>query len=132
MDDFLLISTLGQWGSFRAIFPELSGLIFCGGLGIIAWHFSGQTAGWICLVAFDTSANFLKINFLMSPDGALRFAEEALVRGVAVRRTIETPKPRMGVAAGDVNGYSLLDMFITNFFSEANTLYLSQEGGFLH
>ena len=125
-----MISSISTWETVRsATSPSFPGFCTDGrGLGIIAWDFSAD--GRLDLfVANDTSANFLFIHQGMSPDGTPRFAEEALVRGVAVDDD-GNAQASMGVAAGDVNGDGLVDMFITNFFSEANTLYLSQEGGF--
>jgi hypothetical protein len=103
------------------------------GLGVIAWDFAGD--GRLGLfVANDTTPNFLFLP-TESPDGdkvagALPvFAEQGAVRGVAYDAD-GNAQASMGVAAGDVTGDGRLDLFVSNFFGESNTLYVQGEAGF--
>lgn len=78
-------------------------------------------------VANDTTDNFLFIN-----RGPLRFAEEGLLRGVAVGPK-GTPESSMGVACADFDHNGRFDLFVTNFENAVNDLYLNlSDAGFLH
>ena len=55
------------------------------------------------------------------------FSNEALLRGLAFNRNGRA-QACMGVAIGDANGDQQLDLFVTNFFNDSNTLYVQQEG----
>jgi hypothetical protein len=95
------------------------------GLGILAADFDGD--GRLSLfVANDGVANF----FLKSAsrDGTVAFRDEALLAGLAVNGGGDF-EACMGVAADDFNGDGGLDLFVTNFFSETNTLYVRNEAG---
>jgi tetratricopeptide (TPR) repeat protein len=95
------------------------------GLGLVAWDFDGD--GRLGLfVGNDTSANFLFTNAGSRPDGIPLFQQDAVVRGVAFDLDGNS-QACMGIATGDANGDGQLDMFVTNFFGESNTLY-SQRG----
>ena len=97
------------------------------GLGLVAWDFAGN--GRLGLfVANDTSPNFLFMNQGLLPDGIPEFHEEALVRGVALDPDGKA-QACMGVAAGDANGDGWIDLFITNFFGEQDTLYSQRPDG---
>lgn len=94
------------------------------GLGLVAADFDGS--GRVSLfVGNDMTRNFLFSNQTASRGAQPRFAEQALLRGVAVDSR-GNPKAAMGIAAGDANGDGLLDLFITNFYRESNNLYLQQ------
>lgn len=97
------------------------------GLGMVAWDFAGD--GRLGLfVANDTSPNFMFINNGSSSEGMPRFAEVGVVRGVAFD-VDGRAQACMGVAAGDINGDGNIDMFITNFFGESDTLYSQRPDG---
>ncbi|MBI1312651.1 tetratricopeptide repeat protein [bacterium] len=53
------------------------------------------------------------------------FSEQAVASGVALNRAGER-EAGMGVAVGDVTGDGLPDLFVTNYFSETNTLYRNE------
>lgn len=92
------------------------------GLGIASMDFTGD--GRVDLfVANDGEANHLWVN---RGDGT--FAEEALLRGVAVNAA-GMPGANMGVGVGDINGDGLLDLFVTHLKGENNTLYVASKGG---
>ncbi len=73
-------------------------------------------------VANDTLPNFLFENLGPAPDGRPRFREVALRAGVALS-DVGREQAGMGVAAGDVDGDGGIDLFLTNFSQEPNTLY---------
>ena len=97
------------------------------GLGILAADFDG-TGRLDLFIANDQSPNFLLEN--QSPPGGDRisFAETGVESGAAVDRTGHN-QACMGIACGDVDGDGRLDMYVTNFAAEYNTMYLRQPGG---
>ena len=116
-------------GTFRDV-SEAAGILTPEGrgLGVIVWDFNGDGRLDI-FVANDTSANFLWINHGTDANGVPRFQEEGVARGIAFNLEGHATAS-MGVAAGDANGDGQLDLFITNFFAESNTLFSLGEGGF--
>ena len=96
------------------------------GLGVVAADFRG-TGRLDLFVANDSVANFFFIP-QTSDTFVPRFDERALVSGLALNHDGEA-EACMGVAAGDADGDGLLDLFVTNFFAESNTLYVQQSGG---
>lgn len=94
------------------------------GLGIVAADFQGE--GRLSLfVANDQDANFYFVNHGTEHDGSPRFNELGVVSGLAYDAQGKA-QACMGVAAGDANGDGALDLFVTNFYQESNTLYLQQ------
>ncbi len=77
-------------------------------------------------------ANDLKRNFLwrnLGPvDGRLRFEEIALLTGTAVSMEGRA-QASMGIVAGDVDGDTDDDLFMTHLSSDYNTLYLNDGSG---
>ncbi len=92
------------------------------GLGLVAGDFSGD--GRICLfVANDQVPNsFWQVD--SSQAGSLQLLDKANVSGLALNGSGES-LACMGVAAADVNHDGALDMFVTNFYRQPNTLYLN-------
>jgi tetratricopeptide (TPR) repeat protein len=95
------------------------------GLGILAADFSGD--GRLSLfVANDTDANFCFENQTASAGGHPLFRDTAAQSGLAFDaegRALAC----MGIAAADADGDGLLDLFVTNFHRESNTLYRQLE-----
>ena len=86
------------------------------GLGVVCLDLTGD--GWADFyVANDGEANQLWVNQTDST-----FAEEAIVRGLAFN-TYGQPEGSMGIAVGDVNGDTRVDLFATHLSGETNTLY---------
>ena len=81
--------------------------------------------GWPDIyVANDSAPHFL---FHNNGDGT--FADKGLVAGVALSGD-GREQAGMGVDAGDYNGDGLLDLIVTNFSHDYNTLYENHAGGF--
>ena len=100
------------------------------GLGIVAFASdSASTSGLDLFVANDAVPNFYFANKTSPRGTSLKFAELALLSGLALNHDGRA-EACMGVAAGDVDGNGLLDFLVTNFLYESNTLYLQQPGGY--
>jgi tetratricopeptide (TPR) repeat protein len=92
------------------------------GLGIVAADFDGS--GRLSLfVANDGVANFYFVNETSPPGTMPRFREQGLASGLAFDRDGDA-QACMGVAADDADGDGRLDLFVTNYYRESNTLYL--------
>lgn len=92
-------------------------------LGMIVSDFD-QNGSLDVFVANDGRRNFLFLNQSISP---LRFSDEALERGLAYSGTGRA-QACMGIAADDLTGDGVLDLFITNFYADYNTLYRQLPG----
>lgn len=89
------------------------------GLGVVCADFDGDH--WPDIyVANDRKPNFLWIN---QHDGT--FVDEAVFRGAAYDSQ-GRPQASMGIAAGDLNGDSAIDLYVTHLEGESNALYLSE------
>jgi tetratricopeptide (TPR) repeat protein len=116
-----LFSNLGD-GSFADITTE-SGIIapLGFGLGIVAADFSHR--GQLDLfIANDGFANFYFVNLTEQPGGRLELRESAVTSGVAFDSN-GAPQACMGVAVADADSDGLLDLFVTNYYNEANAFY---------
>jgi hypothetical protein len=89
-------------------------------------------------VANDGQANFLFVPAsveagaasalrLAGPRTEVRYREEALSRGLALNAS-GYAQANMGIAAGDYDGNGTLDLFITTFFGDTNTLFANRGG----
>ena len=72
-------------------------------------------------------ANNSKANQLWINQGNGRFIDEAYMMGVALNSS-GVAEAGMGIAAGDVDGDSEIDLFLTHLNDETNTLYLNEGG----
>lgn len=110
-------------GTFRPL--ELTEDITNGpgrGMGVVAGDLLGDSRVQL-LVANDESANF----FLEYIDNRIR--NTALLRGLATGSDGEL-QGSMGIAAGHVSSRQRTDLFITNYYAEANCLHLQTADGF--
>ncbi|HEV7223806.1 MAG TPA: CRTAC1 family protein, partial [Pirellulales bacterium] len=108
---------------------EAAGLNVAGGngLGVVAGDFDGSGRSSL-FVANDEDANFCFINETPQPGAAPQFVERGVLAGLAYDGDGKA-LACMGVAAGDADGDGKLDLFVTNFYDEPNTLYLQDSGG---
>jgi enediyne biosynthesis protein E4 len=91
------------------------------GFGVLATDYDGD--GSVDLfVANDTNPNFLYHN-----RGGGRFESVGFASGVAVNAEGRT-QAGMGVDAGDYDGDGRLDLIVTNFAHDTNTLYRNIDG----
>ena len=96
------------------------------GLGLVAADFDGS--GMISLfIGNDTTNNFYFRNETTT-NGPLKFTEQALLMGLACDG-FGKAQATMGIAVDDCSGDGLLDLFITNFYGDANTLFQSDAAG---
>jgi len=97
-----------------------------GGLGVLVADFAGS--GQLSVfVANDMTNNFYFVN--SQPRGAApQFTDEAMLAGLAYDRNGHA-QACMGIAADDANGDGMLDLFVTNFTRETNTLYRAVASG---
>jgi hypothetical protein len=103
------------------------------GIGAISEHLFGLGVAMSDLdddgdldvyVANDSTANFLWRN-----DGGLRFSDVANMAGVATNEDAKQ-QAGMGTDIGDYNDDGRLDVVVTNFSHDWNTLYRNDGGGF--
>ena len=97
---------------------------------ILAFGFGVRAGDWDrdgdadLYVANDSDANYLYRN-----EGRGRFLETALWAGAAFGAE-GVAQAGMGIAAGDPDGDGFLDLFVTNFAEDYNTLYRGDGAGF--
>lgn len=95
------------------------------GLQPVIADFDGD--GWPDIfVANDSTPNYLWRN--LSAAGSLRFEEIGVPAGVAVNMD-GREQASMGVDAGDYDGDGRLDLLVTNFSEDTNTLYRNRGDG---
>lgn len=98
------------------------------GLGVVVADLDGLE-GLDLFIANDAVPNFLFLNRTSNGGTQPRFTEEALPRGLALDRAGRA-QACMGTAADDADGDHRLDLFVTNFRRESNTLYMQDDAGF--
>lgn len=96
------------------------------GLGVAAWDANGS-GRLSLLVANDTTPNFFFVPETTA-EHPFRLVERGIPAGLALNGEGKATGC-MGIALGDVNGDGKLDVHITNFLSEPNTLFLNVGGG---
>ncbi|MFP6763164.1 MAG: FG-GAP-like repeat-containing protein, partial [Planctomycetaceae bacterium] len=113
-------------GTFRNTTRESGIIVPHGkGLGVVAADFNGS--GTIDLfVGNDTTANLFFIN--ESQPGTVRLREAAAASGLAFDEG-GNAQSCMGIASGDVDGDTLPDLFVTNFYGDSNTIYRQSDAG---
>ncbi len=92
------------------------------GLGIVAADFD-DSGTMSVYVGNDGRANFFFVRKTM-PDGKFFWNQMGVVSGLAFDDS-GAAEATMGIAAGDANNDGRLDLFTTNFFFEADSLYLN-------
>ncbi len=102
------------------------------GLGVVV--FDCNQDGWPDIyVANDGMPNFLYLNDGVAASRSsaippeIRFTEVGNAYGAAVNE-LWTAEASMGIAHGDVNGDGWIDLFVTHFYTETNTLYHNMAG----
>lgn len=110
-------------GTFRA--SPVPGSEDGKGLGVVVNDLGGEGAPHVH-VANDTTPNFL-FGTVAGPDG-VRFFEEGLASGIAYNEE-GLPEAGMGNDFGDVDRDGFMDLIVTNFDFETNTLYRNLGGG---
>lgn len=98
------------------------------GMGVVIADFD-DTGKLGAFVANDHVYNFFFANDSESRGAPLKLRECAFTKGLAVDAD-GWGQACMGVAAGDVDGNGLLDLFVTNFYRESNCLYLHQPANY--
>lgn len=118
--DLLLVSD--GTGGFRDVSME-AGVAFPGGRGLGAVAADFDADGQIDLyVANDGEPNYLFVNATRPGASVPEFVERGIVSGVALDESGKS-QAGMGIAVGDLNGDGLLDLYVSNFYLEYNTLY---------
>lgn len=115
-------------GHFRDVTTEILGDVPPGmGLGVAAWDADGS--GRLSLfVANDTTPAFF---FRPETNGAVqgRMREAGIEAGVAFNGSGKATAC-MGVAVGDIDDDGRMDLLVTNFLAEPNTLFVNSTPGF--
>lgn len=108
--------------------PELTPSENSKGLGLIAFCTEPGSTRPDIFVANDQVGNHFLRNQPSKNTHHLEFLEESLTSGLAYNEH-GLPMACMGVAADDWDGNNLLDLFVTNFHNESNTMYLQDAQG---
>lgn len=107
---------------------ESSGIVCPDGKGLSLVAADVDGSGRISLFVGNDSTNNFFFRNQSERGGAIRFSEEAMLTGLACDGRGRA-QATMGIATDDMNGDGRPDFFITNFFADPNTLYLSDSSG---
>lgn len=115
-------------GTFSEV-GQLVGLVASAGtgLGILAADFD-ESGRLSLFVANDARPNHFFQNMTETAGALPHFEENAAAFGLATDAA-GSSQACMGIAAGDANGDGRLDLFVTNYVDESNTLYEQQADG---
>lgn len=110
-------------GRFQDV-TESSGIVAPDGkgLGLVIADFD-ESRRLSIFVGNDTTANFFFQNKTSVAGSLPNFVERALLSGLAFDEAGKA-QSCMGIAVGDANEDGRLDLFVTNFYADSNTLYL--------
>src|SRR5690606_24250849 len=97
------------------------------GLGIVALPI-GDERRLSLFIANDQVPNFLLRNRAGDLPHRIQLQDEAFITGLAYNDD-GLAMACMGVAADDINGDGLTDLFVTNFSDEPNTVYMQDASG---
>lgn len=115
-------------GNLRELPQSTFPLPRANGLGAVAFRATGAQRPSI-FVAVDQQANlWLESQPSDNPVNCM-LQDMALVNGLAFS-SAGTAQACMGIATGDLNEDGELDLYVTNFYEEYNTLYLQKQGLF--
>lgn len=94
------------------------------GLGIVVADF--QNRGQLDVyVGNDTVPSFLFVNAMSNRGGPPLFREEGMLRGVALNEA-GVAQASMGIGCDDADGDGQLDLYVTTFYADYNTLFIQQ------
>lgn len=122
--DRLLIN-LGD-GTFRPI-DEATPQVNSKGLGIVAFETASDRRPSL-FISNDQVANFMLKSRPADNSENIVLSDDAMVTGLALNDQ-GLPMACMGIAVDDLDGNGLLDLFVTNFQDESNTVYLQDTVG---
>lgn len=118
---------INQGGGRFVELPDATPKVNSKGLGIVAFELEPNRRP-LLFVANDQVANYYLHNKPADNEANMRLSNSALTNGLAFNAD-GLPMACMGVAAEDFDGNNLIDLFVTNFHNEANTLYLQDFRG---
>ncbi|WP_417745999.1 FG-GAP-like repeat-containing protein [Rosistilla oblonga] len=119
--------SVGPQGELDVV--DLNGAMVANSFGVVAMKLAGRRLPSL-FVAADQQANLLAA-VVPDPevDSGFGLVDEAILLGLAYDGSGRA-QACMGIAAGDVTGDGEIDLFVTNFYLEYNTLYLQNSGLF--
>ncbi len=122
-----LLRNLGN-GSFKFFSNEVEHSVSQGRtLGVLVTNLD-RSFGNEVFFANDVSPNYLLVSEPADGSARWRLSEQASRRGVAVDAGGRA-QAYMGIACGDVDRNGLLDIAVTTFLNDTNTLYLQSSPG---